>query len=63
MTKIFLTDKDYAVINSGDKDEIKRLVNDLRTETVQQQITINTLTTDCRQGLELVKSGKQCQRK
>jgi hypothetical protein len=63
MTKIFLTDKDYAVINSGDKDEIKRLVNDLRTETVQQQITINTLTSDCRQGLEMVKAGKQCQRK
>jgi hypothetical protein len=63
MTKIFLTDKDYKIINSGDTDEIKRLVNDLRTETVQQQITINTLTTDCRQGLELVKNGKQCQRK
>jgi DNA polymerase III delta subunit len=63
MTKIFLTDRDYKIINSGDTDEIKRLVNDLRTETVQQKITINTLTSDCRQGLEMVKTGKQCQRK
>jgi hypothetical protein len=63
MTTIFLTDEDYAVIKRGDPDELKHHFNGVRTEMVQQQITINTLTTDCRKGLERVQNGKQCQRK
>jgi hypothetical protein len=60
MTIVMLTEEDYAVINRGDPDEIKRHVNDLRLQLVQQQITINTLATDCREGLALVQGAPRC---
>lgn len=38
MTRIYLTDQDYAVINRGNPDEIKRHFNDVRgqLETCKQ---------------------------
>lgn len=34
MTRIYLTDEDYEVINSGDVERIKRHFNELRGELV-----------------------------
>jgi hypothetical protein len=40
MTRVYLTDRDYEVINSGDTNEIKRHVNNLRGELVELQTRV-----------------------
>jgi hypothetical protein len=40
MTRIYLTDEDYAVINRGDPDEMKRHFNGVRGELVDLQATV-----------------------
>lgn len=41
MTRIYLTDKDYQVINRGNPEEIKRHFNDVRGELVELQETVH----------------------
>lgn len=48
MTRVYLTDRDYEILNSGDLNEIKRHFNSVRGELVELQTTVKAAvhTTD-----------------